>query len=97
MKIAIDARELQGKPTGVGRYLSELLAAWKGMAAASAHEFILLTPEHGQGGTAWEQLTLPALVRRCGANVLFAPAYTGPLRSPVPRSIRCGEPNWISE
>ena len=25
MKIAVDARELTGKPTGVGRYLAELL------------------------------------------------------------------------
>ncbi len=51
MKIAIDARELHGKPTGVGRYLSELLAAWKAMPAASAHEFVLLAPENGTAGT----------------------------------------------
>ena len=63
MKIAIDARELQGKPTGVGRYLSELLTAWNAMAAVSAHEFILLRPDDQHGGTGWEQLTLPGLVR----------------------------------
>jgi len=28
MRIAIDARELTGKPTGVGRYLASLLSAW---------------------------------------------------------------------
>jgi hypothetical protein len=28
MRIAIDARELAGKPTGVGRYLSQILSAW---------------------------------------------------------------------
>jgi len=28
MRIAIDARELEGKPTGVGRYLSNLLSRW---------------------------------------------------------------------
>jgi glycosyltransferase involved in cell wall biosynthesis len=84
MNIAIDARELRGKPTGVGRYLAELLNAWKTMPAASAHEFVLLSPLQGTGGTTWEQLTLPGLVRRAGAGVLFSPGYTGPLRSPVP-------------
>ena len=28
MRIAIDAREIVGKPTGVGRYLSQILSAW---------------------------------------------------------------------
>ena len=36
MRIAVDARELRGKPTGVGRYLSEILAAWKVLPAAAA-------------------------------------------------------------
>ncbi len=84
MKIAIDARELRGKPTGVGRYLAELLNAWKSIPAASAHEFVLLSPAGGNGGTRWEQFALPGLVRRTGASVLFSPAYTGPVRSPVP-------------
>ena len=84
MRVAIDARELHGKRTGVGRYLSELLAAWKAMPAASAHDFVLLAPKGGTAGTLWEQGTLPGLVRRAGANVFFAPGYTGPLRSPVP-------------
>ena len=41
MRIAIDARELAGKPTGVGRYLRQLLLAWNEMPAAAAHEFVL--------------------------------------------------------
>jgi glycosyltransferase involved in cell wall biosynthesis len=44
MKIAVDARELAGKPTGVGRYLAELLACWSREPAAAGHEFLLLTP-----------------------------------------------------
>src|SRR5688572_30839295 len=101
MKIAIDARELQGKPTGVGRYVSELLAAWKSMPAASAHEFILLRPGSDGGGTRWEQLALPGQVRRAGAGVLFAPAYTGPLRCPVPMVVAihdvsfAAHPEWF--
>lgn len=84
MRIAIDARELQGQPTGVGRYLSEILAAWKELPEAAAHEIVLCRADGSSAGTIWEQLTLPRLVRRAGADVLFAPAYTGPLRGRVP-------------
>jgi glycosyltransferase involved in cell wall biosynthesis len=38
----------------------------------------------GAGGTLWEQLRLPALVRAARADVLFSPAYTSPLWSPAP-------------
>jgi glycosyltransferase involved in cell wall biosynthesis len=102
MRVAIDARELQGKPTGVGRYLSELLAVWKAMPAAAAHEFVLLSPDSGRAGTLWEQVTLPGLVRRARADVLFAPAYTGPLLSPVPFVVAihdvsfAAHPEWFS-
>ena len=40
MKIAIDARELHDKPTGVGRLIRKLLDEWSGMSTAHAHEFI---------------------------------------------------------
>ena len=39
MRIAIDARELEGKPTGVGRYLANLLRCW--LAGEGEEEFIL--------------------------------------------------------
>lgn len=45
MRVAIDARELQGQPTGVGRYLSEILQAWCRLPAAAAHEFVLCSPQ----------------------------------------------------
>jgi glycosyltransferase involved in cell wall biosynthesis len=45
MRIAIDARELVGRPTGVGRYLAELLRAWGDLPGAHAHEFILCAPD----------------------------------------------------
>jgi glycosyltransferase involved in cell wall biosynthesis len=41
MIIAIDARELAGRPTGVGRYLAELLRAWDALPGALGHEFAL--------------------------------------------------------
>jgi glycosyltransferase involved in cell wall biosynthesis len=45
MRVAIDARELVGRPTGVGRYLAELLRAWGDLAGAHAHDFILCAPD----------------------------------------------------
>jgi glycosyltransferase involved in cell wall biosynthesis len=100
VKIAIDARELTDKPTGVGRYLSQLLAAWSELPGAAAHEFILCAPQPvdvphaatlklttriGAGhGTMWEQTVLPRLVRQERADVLFSPGYTGPILSPAP-------------
>jgi len=118
MRIAIDARELAGKPTGVGRYLSQILSAWTKLPGAAAHEFILCSPEEhsdagwapltvsrvsaGGQGTMWEQLVLPGLIRQAGANVLFAPAYTAPLTSPVPVVLTVHDvsfvahPEWFS-
>lgn len=108
MRIAIDARELTGRPTGVGRYLSEILTAWSQLPAACDHELVLCAPEPvnipapvaasgptarslrvtsltaSGRGTLWEQRTLPRLVLRAGADVLFAPAYTAPVRCAVP-------------
>src|SRR5688572_15600111 len=98
MRIAIDARELAGRPTGVGRYLSEILRAWSDLAGARTHEFVLCAPGSvplpgtlnasvvtaAGNGTLWEQLTLPRLVAEADADVLFAPGYTGPLVSRTP-------------
>ena len=100
MRIAVDARELQGQPTGVGRYLAEILAAWDALPSAADHEVILCAPAALNSppprrlkvssvaatgkGTLWEQRVLPRLVRATKADVLFAPGYTGPLRCPVP-------------
>jgi glycosyltransferase involved in cell wall biosynthesis len=98
VRIAIDARELQGKPTGVGRFLEEILAAWKDLPEAAEHDVILCRPG---GGTLWEQLALPRLVRRADADVLFAPGYTGPLRCPVPMVVAihdvsfAAHPEWF--
>ena len=100
MRIAIDARELRGARTGVGRLVHEILRRWTALPAAAPHDVILCAPEplditpyaglrlslatRPGGGTRWEQCTLPRLVREARADVLFAPAYTAPLVSPVP-------------
>lgn len=84
MRIAVDARELHGKPTGVGRFLAAVLSTWKAMPEAAGHDVVLLQPEGPDRGTAWEQLDLPKLVKEAHADVLFCPAYTAPLQANVP-------------
>ena len=51
MRIGVDARELLGRPTGVGRYPAELLACWSRQPAAAQDEFLLFADR---------DLTLPA-------------------------------------
>jgi glycosyltransferase involved in cell wall biosynthesis len=119
MRVAIDARELGGEPTGVGRYLAGLLDAWETLDAARSHDFVLCAPGPikrassrvrtlvrqstiGKTGTAWEQLTLPALLREIKADVLFAPGYTGPVFCPVPLVVAiydvsfAARPEWFA-
>lgn len=65
MQIGIDARELVGRPTGVGRFVSQLLAAWAGMADARRHRYVLYVPAPGRAapaidGRQWHTLE-PAL------------------------------------
>lgn len=100
MRIGIDARELSGKPTGVGRYLGGLLREWTGPGRRHDHEFLLYSHrsvEHpagcrvrelaGTGGTLWEQRTLPAALAADAVDVLFSPAYSTPLFTAIPRVV----------
>ncbi|MGH9202395.1 MAG: glycosyltransferase family 4 protein [Vicinamibacterales bacterium] len=118
MRIAIDARELAGQPTGVGRYLAEIVAAWNELPGAASHQFILCAPVKVESppaanlqlstatapgdGTLWEQLALPRLLKQVGADVLFAPGYTGPVVSRVPMVVTihdvsfAAHPEWFS-
>ena len=102
MRIAVDTRELQGQPTGVGRLLAEILTAWQTLPEAQGHDIIQLTPDGPDRGTLWEQFDLPGRVRRSQADVLFSPGYTGPLRPPVPMVVAihdvsfAAHPEWFS-
>jgi glycosyltransferase involved in cell wall biosynthesis len=99
MRVAIDARELCGRPTGVGRYLTGLLDAWSKSDAFRRHQWTLLAhgefPDAqrwaaavkivpGSGGTSWEQLSLPRAIRGERPDVFFAPGYTAPLTVTAP-------------
>jgi glycosyltransferase involved in cell wall biosynthesis len=99
LHIAIDGRELFGKPTGVGRYLLEVLKEW----AQVPHRYSVVVPdpptdplrrlgesfqwvvEAGAGtGTRWEQTRLSRALARIAPDVFLAPANTAPLRLPCP-------------
>lgn len=100
MRIGIDARELCGSPTGVGRYLGGLLREWAQGGDARRHEFVLYAPAEldaaldarrfrtrivpGSSGTWWEQVRLPAACAADHLDLFFAPAYTAPLRLSTP-------------
>jgi glycosyltransferase involved in cell wall biosynthesis len=100
MRIGIDARELCGRPTGVGRYLNGLLSEWSNDEVTRRHEFVLYSHEPpstrldarrfatrevpGPGGTWWEQVKLPEAVRQDHLDVLFAPGYTAPISTSIP-------------
>ena len=99
MRVAIDARELGGRPTGVGRYLTGLLDAWAESDAMRRHQWTLIAPHTiegasrwnasiavapGGGGTAWEQWTLPRAISSIRPDVFLAPGYTAPLTVAAP-------------
>lgn len=52
LRIVIDARELGGHPTGVGRYLQELLGAWAAAPYATGAECLLVSPNGPPAGRA---------------------------------------------
>jgi glycosyltransferase involved in cell wall biosynthesis len=100
MRIGIDARELCGHATGVGRYLDGLLKAWACDERARRHEFVLYAAEpltqtidsrrfitrtiSGASGTWWEQVRLPAVAKKDHLDVFFAPAYAAPPFRTIP-------------
>jgi glycosyltransferase involved in cell wall biosynthesis len=65
MRIGIDTRELTGRPTGVGRYLGELLGAWADPAAGVAErcQFVLYGPSALPPGAAARVAPLRPAVR----------------------------------
>jgi len=95
MRIAVDARELAPQPTGVGRYLLEILKVWTTDPGAADCELAICTPTAihlplGEGGARSSYVVLPGSAGTSWeqlrlpfavreADVLFAPAYSAPL------------------
>lgn len=101
LRIGIDARELQGQPTGVGRYVRSLLRAWpapedeillyyRGEAQTAlprspARLLSRALPRRPGPGLLWQELDLPAAAQADRLDVFLAPAYACPLRMRTPR------------
>jgi glycosyltransferase involved in cell wall biosynthesis len=112
LRIGVDARELLGDPTGVGRYLGELMRRWAVRPDAPARRFLLYAPEeiplllaagaveHRVGGTGrgtlWEQTWLRRAVRTDRPDVFFAPAYTAPLGIRVPLAVTIHDISFVA-
>ena len=112
LRIGIDARELLGQTTGVGRYLGQLLARWTARTDAARRRFILYSPEPlkvplpegltearvlpGGTGTWWEQTALRRAVRRDRPDVFFAPAYTAPFGIGIPLAVTIHDISFIA-
>jgi glycosyltransferase involved in cell wall biosynthesis len=111
MRIAVDARELTGRPTGVGRYLAELIRHWSISADARRHDWRFyahapapdslalwstLSVLPGSGGTAWEQWTLPRALADNPPDVFFAPGYTAPLTAPCPTAVTIHDVSFLA-
>lgn len=107
LRVAIDARVLGQR--GVGRYLSELLAALAAMD--HGHRFLValgpqshasLVPRDARfeavalgGHPAWaEQVGLPRLARRWGAGVLHYPDNSGALAPGLPMVLTMHDSMW---
>ncbi len=112
LRIGIDARELLGDTTGVGRYLGELLTRWTSRADADRRRFILYSPKPlslplpshaveqrvlGRGiGTWWEQTHLRRALQTDPLDVFFAPAYTAPLGTPHPLAVTIHDISFVA-
>jgi glycosyltransferase involved in cell wall biosynthesis len=112
LRIGVDARELLGDATGVGRYLGELLTRWTVRPDAVARRFLLYAPEPlplalppgttelrtiGRGrGTWWEQTYLRTAIHADRPDVFFAPAYTAPLGTDVPLAVTIHDISFVA-
>ncbi len=99
MRIAVDARPLEERPTGVGRYLDGLLSAW--LHARPGDSFVLLSPRpvhlppglEGRvavapspalPGTIWLQTAAGPAARRAGADAFLGSLGILPLACRLP-------------
>jgi len=103
MRLAVDARELENRPTGVGRVVQGLLEAWPidelvlisrrpvglgpGLASRPSLWSQVVYSGAWMPGAVWEQLVLPRAVAACGADALLAPGYGMPRMAAVPTAV----------
>ena len=103
MRIGVDARELEPHPTGVGRYLSELLTAWRQVPeldivlysrrrlapGIAAINVVVRAPS----GSTWLMAALPRRLLADRPDVFFGPAYVIPA-TPAPCAVTMHDLSW---
>jgi glycosyltransferase involved in cell wall biosynthesis len=93
VRIAVDARELCGRRTGVGRYLSRLLESWRTLPEASGHEFVLYAPASPAGQ---DQAALPgAAGAQVSIRVIPGGSGTWWEQVQLPRAVRRDRPDVL--
>ena len=96
--VAVDARHLAGEAKGIGRYLHTLLAGMSALSERPA--FVLISDRELEADYPgldcdvivakarpvyiWEQVKLPRVLRRLGADLFHAPGNALPLEPPRP-------------
>jgi glycosyltransferase involved in cell wall biosynthesis len=112
MRIGIDARELCGRATGVGRYLRNLLVEWAADDEAAPHEFVLYLPGvpetpldrarfqtrliPGRASVLWEQIDVVRAAAGDALDAFFAPGYSLPLALDVPMVVVLHDVSYVS-
>ncbi len=113
MRVLVDATALPENRGGVGRYVDGLVAALPGDVVVVCQErdaetFRRLAPGATVVGIAplwsrtparlvWEQLRLPGIARRLGADVIHSPHYTMPLLSGLPVVVTFHDATFFSD
>lgn len=100
-KIVIDCRELQGKMTGIGRFLHNFLISVHGLDRKNDYTLLFnqstdlviageniirhVLPESST--FLWDQLVLPRYLKVSKADLFFSPYYKSPLLASCPSAI----------
>ncbi|MCL6647698.1 MAG: glycosyltransferase family 4 protein [Chloroflexi bacterium] len=85
MRVAIDVQATQGQSTGIGQYVTTLVAALRRLAPAlEVRELALARPVVMRTDRRlwWQQWELPRRAR--GADLLHVPGFDAPCRAPCP-------------
>ena len=112
LRIGVDAREILGDATGVGRYLAELLRRWDARRTRIAAVRPVSPRPHRRStppGRSTIRVRRPrtarhlvgtdgaaARRRREPLDVFFAPAYTAPLGLPVPLALTIHDVSFLA-
>ncbi|MEW6455368.1 MAG: glycosyltransferase family 1 protein [Acidobacteriota bacterium] len=99
MRIGIDSRELEGNPTGVGRYLEGLLKNWASLNIEfflffrneipelkflDSPNFEKILVKKKTKNWVWEQVGILNIINKLNLDLYFSPSYSIPLLTSVP-------------